>query len=493
MSRLHLSVLMLLIAPLGCGGDGPTRYEISGTVTYDFVPVSGGRLDYGQTESRPARHVTVQFVAGGSVLASATADGNGGYSLEVATHRTGFLRARAESRQTGEPGWWFRVVDNTDIDALYTLDGSSFSTGTSDSRRDLHAGSGWTGQSYSMPRAAAPFAILDTIILGADFVAEADPSIVFPQLDIHWSENNVPTEDEDGNPDPTTGEIGSSQYVPVDGLYLLGAEDNDTEEYDRHVILHEFGHYLEFTYGRVSTIGGPHAIGDHLDLRVAFSEGLATALAAIMLDDPIYRDTGGMRQGGSFGFNVEFTGVPTSGWYSEASILELIYDLVDTSSDGNDTLAYPFSTIWSAITGPVTTTRSVVSIFPFLNAVRTANPADTFALDALAADQQIGPVTDDFGSNETNDAGSGDVLPIYTELTVGGPAVNICSTDEFRSAKLSIDRLPEVSPPAMHDALFAAAASAKSSGARGNHARTGGPTGRAPGPWDTIGRWRIGE
>ncbi len=71
--------------------------------------------------------------------------------------------------------------------------------------------------------------------------------------------------------------------------------------------------------------------------------------------------------------------------------------------------------------------------------------------------------------------------------------IDLLSTDEFRDAKLSIDRLPEVSPPAMHDALFAAAAASRSrSGTKGRRG-AGGQLNRAPGPWDTIGRWRVGE
>jgi hypothetical protein len=471
-----LAVLVAVLAA-GCGSGGGSSaapapgppappqasVTISGKVTYDFVPfTAAGGLNYPATDSnRPVRLATVQFVDGGnSVVAVTRTDVSGDYSLVVDSNLSGFIRVRAESIEPNTPSWFFRVVDNTASDAIYTLDGAMQSSGTANSQRDLHAPSGWTGSGYGNPRAAAPFAILDTILIGKDLALSADPAIDFPGLDIHWSENNVPSYDADGDFDPDTGEIGTSQFRLSQGLFLLGAEDNDTEEYDRHVVLHEFGHYLEFRMARSDSIGGPHALGDRVDMRVAYSEGLATALAAIALDNPVYKDSAGSGQAGAFTFSVENAfGGAARGWYSELSVHELIYDLVDTANgigDRNDAFSYPFGTVWDAMTGPVATSTAVTSIFPFLNAVKTANAGDGPLLDLFAASQAIGPVSTDFGDNETNDAGdTSDVLPIYTLLTVNDPTpVNVCSIDAFTSTasgssnKLSSRRFVRFTPPA---------------------------------------------
>jgi hypothetical protein len=419
---------------------------ISGRVTYDFVPANAFfGLNYAQTDSfRPVRSVTVQFVdSGNNVLASTQTDLNGDYSLDVNANQTGLIRVRAEVMDpSGEPNRFFRVVDNTEFDALYTLDGEMLSSGTANSQRDLHAQSGWTGDSYGEPRAAAPFAILDTILIGRDFVFAADPTANLPGLNIHWSENNVAALDVDGEFNSLTGEIGGSRFRSSDGLYLLGEEDVDTEEYDRHVILHEFAHYLEFRLGRSDSIGGTHGLGDRVDLRVAFSEGWATAFAGLALDDPIYRDTVNDGQASSFFINIESQGNGGRGWYSEQSVQELIFDLVDANIDGNDFLTYPFSSIWSVMTGPVAGTPALTSIFPFLNAIKDTNPGDQVALDLLASGQDIGSISTDFGVNEVNDAGNVDVLPIYTNLTVNDPAaVNLCSTDAFKGGNASTNKL----------------------------------------------------
>jgi hypothetical protein len=474
-----LAVLVALFVA-GCGGSGggspaapvppapppppapgPGLVTISGTVTYDFVPLAPiGGLNYLGTDSnRPARLATVQFVDGSNnVLAATRTDQNGDYSFDVDANQAGMVRVRAESIEANTPSWFFRVVDNTNSDAIYTLDGAVLSSGSANSQRNLHAASGWTGAGYGNPRAAAPFAILDTILVGKDLALSGDSAIDFPPMDIHWSENNVTTVGADGSTDLATGEIGSSRFIFGEGMVLLGAEDSDTEEYDRHVILHEFGHYLELHLGRSDSIGGPHALGDRLDLRVAYSEGLATALAALALDDSLYRDTLGNQQAGAFTFSVENYGGATRGWFSEVSVQELIYDLVDTANsagDRNDAFSYPFSTVWAAMTGAVAASTAVTSIFPFLNAIKSANPADQLALDVFADGQNISTVLTDFGDSETNDAGNNtDVLPIYTDLQVNDfSPVNVCSIDAFTSGasgssnKLSSRRFIRFTPP----------------------------------------------
>src|SRR5690606_13986323 len=109
------------------------------------------------------------------------------YSLTVPANTDAKLRVSALLAQTGPPSWDFRVLDNTSDDALYVLEGSSFNTGSADSVRDLHAPSGWGGSSYTGPRAAAPFAILDVIYDEVQLVLAAAPEVEFPPLAIHWS------------------------------------------------------------------------------------------------------------------------------------------------------------------------------------------------------------------------------------------------------------------------------------------------------------------
>ena len=120
----------------------------------------------------------------------------------------------------------------------------------------------------------------------------------------------------------------------------------DTDEFDQHVIAHEFGHYIEYNFSRADNIGGPHGLGDKLDPRVAFGEGFGYAFAAIVLNDPVARDSRRHTGCYSAGFNIETNPAGQSGgapdgnygcWCSESSVWSILWDLYDNAADANDT------------------------------------------------------------------------------------------------------------------------------------------------------------
>ena len=117
---------------------------------------------------------------------------------------------------------------------------------------------------------------------------------------------------------------------------MLGDENVDTDEYDRHVLAHEFQHFLEYSISRSESPGGPHSPNDRLDLRVAFSEGFANAFSAMALNDPLYSDSLGSQQSRRFSFSMESNVTSPAGWYNEASIQSVTWDLFDAAVDGAD-------------------------------------------------------------------------------------------------------------------------------------------------------------
>lgn len=450
-----------LTAPLlaGCGGGGgstaastlPLPVVVSGTITFDRVPVSGSALDYTSIEAAPARGVTVQALADGRVLASGPTDGTGRYTLTVPADTPAVtIRALAEMRREGTPGWSYRVVDNTANDALFVLEGPPLDIGQTDRTLNLHAPSGWDGAAYTAPRSAAPFAILDVIRDVTDFVVASVPDTVFPPLVVHWSPNNVPSRGSDGRPNFSSGEIGSSLYVHGLGIYLLGAADSDTDEYDRHVIAHEWAHYLEQAFGRSDNIGGPHTRGDQLDPRTAFSEGFANAFAAMALGDTRYVDVLGPGQAAGFAFDVEGPYTPFAthpnpfpGWFSEESIQEVVYDLFDAAQDRiEDTLALGFAPFFAVLSEDFVNQdafeRPLTSIFAFADALRRRLPDRRAEIDALLAANSIGPFDDAYATGEANagwplDPASvepEDILPVYKQVDLGG-RTTVCSTDAY--------------------------------------------------------------
>lgn len=467
---VRLMVIGVLGAALaGCGGGGgddsapaaatpapaTATVTVSGKVTFDFVPavaiVPGrafGGLDYAGTTARPARGVTVELLQGQAVTASTVTDAAGDYSFSVPASTEVALRVRAEMLRVGTPSWDFRVVDNVNGNALYTLAGAAFNPGTANATRNLHAPSGWGGSSYTTTRSAAPFAILDVVYDAAQLVLTAAPSTNFPGLRLHWSTQNVPVSGTE-----SSGEIGSSKYRPGEGIFLVGAANQDTDEYDRHVIAHEWAHYLEDRFSRSDSIGGPHALTDQLDMRLAFGEAFASAFAGMVTGQSVYVDTHGAGQARAFVFDLEQTPNrlnPNPGWFNEESLQSLIYDLYDRGRDvppGSttlDDLELGFAPIYAAITGAQRSSRAMTSVFPLVHALKTARPADAPLIDALTASQRIATVTDEYGTGQTNigDPTStrteqqvrADFNSVYSTLTVGGAAVNVCSLDDYTSS-----------------------------------------------------------
>ncbi|MFX4229047.1 MAG: hypothetical protein ACFHHU_14630 [Porticoccaceae bacterium] len=412
---------------------GPVEnVTISGTITFDRVGRNSGNgaLDYTDISVVPARGVTVEAVnSSGTELATTATDSNGQYSLDVTEHTYVRLRVRAEMISNEAASWNVSVKDNTNNDALYALQGDLFSSVGEDSIRDLSAGSGWTGSAYTNTRSAAPFAILDTVYEVMDKFVAVDPDIDFPALQIFWSPNNNTAR---GN--ISDGDIGSSFYSGG-SFYILGDEDGDTDEYDEHIIAHEWGHYFEDRLSRSDSIGGGHGLNDKLDMRVAFGESWGNAISAIVLDDPIYTDSSGSMQSSGFTFDIEENDHATKGWYSEASAQSLLYDIYDSQSDDADTLSLGLSPIYDVFIAPdYVNTDYLTSIFVFLDKLREVIPGSAAGIDALALAQDINGTGPD-GSGEFNDGEIAETLPLYKNVSVDGAPVELCSTDETGFAR----------------------------------------------------------
>ena len=154
----------------------------------------------------------------------------------------------------------------------------------------------------------------------------------------------------------------------------------------------------------------------------------------MVLDDPIYFDTQGDGQFGGFLFDVE-ENRPTSssrGWYNERSIQAILYDLFDDDADLGDAVALGFGPLYDVLVNEQANGVPFTTIYPFIAALRDRVPGQELAIGTLLTQQRISSSADAYGSDETLDAGAGDlVLPIYTEVVPGGPAVNVCSTNRF--------------------------------------------------------------
>lgn len=428
-----------------------------GRITFDRLPfnsVAEQGLNASQPIRSPAREVVVQ-ITGVAVPATST-DAGGYYAVNVPVGASVQVRVPARMQKTGDaPTWNFSVLDNADSDALYVLQGA-FAVPTANVSRDLHAPSGWTGSGYSAPRFAAPFAILDTVYRAKQLILSAEPTADFPALNLYWSTENRTTDCPDNDPScgggssipfcPNDGNIGTSFYfrdpsgntmdecatpaVLPEGIYILGNYASglgDTDEFDAHVIAHEFGHYFEDRFSRSDSLGGSHTGGDRLDLRVAFGEGWGNAFGAMSLADPQYRDSfQGVSQ--DFGFNLE-SDTSNDGWYSEASVGEILWDLFDdnaAASESGDSVALGFAPIYAVMVDEQVNTEAFTSIFSFASALR-AGSGSAGAMATLLNRESING-NDEFGSGETNNGGDTRALPVYDTITLNAPKTGICSS-----------------------------------------------------------------
>lgn len=326
--------------------DAPVDFTLAGTVTYDRVPAKddvtegGVRLDYGAIVALPARRMVIQALdPGGAEVVAGITDDAGHFSLVIPAGKMVKLRVSARLKATAYvpdgigkdfcngAAWDVRVVDNTQRHAQYAMD-SPNTYGEPQTDIMLHAALGFANGRYT-DRSAAPFALADQLVDELELVCEAQPAQSFPVIYINWSVNNQPV---DGN--VAAGDIGTSYYDGtvngVSNLYLLGKEDVDTDEYDDHVVAHEFSHYFEDRLYRADSIGGTHGDADTLDARVAFGEGYGDGMSGIVLEDPVYVDTNGLRQ--ARGFSIRIDAAPVGddrGYYSEDSVMYFLYKLWD--------------------------------------------------------------------------------------------------------------------------------------------------------------------
>ncbi|MES2676469.1 MAG: hypothetical protein V4660_19680 [Pseudomonadota bacterium] len=402
-----------------------TSVLLSGTATYDYVPHKNNNigLNYPETEQRPIRGATIEALSDSdTILAVSKTANDGSYSFNVPANTLVKIRVKAELLNNISPSWNFKVTDNTNNNALYVLVGSLMSTGDTNSQRMLNAASGWGGSSYLFVRAAAPFAILDNIYIGVMRLNQAGNNRDFKPLELRWSTKN---NEADGV--YTLGEIGTTFY-DVDAIYILGDANNDTDEYDGHVILHEWGHYIEEVFSRSDSMGGEHSDGEKLDMRLAMSEGFANAFSAMMLNNPTYADTSGSAQNSGFTINISNKVRSAKGFFSEGSVGAIFYNYYSSS---NNKIANDFTPIFSVLNNSNYYLHdALTTIFLFYGQLKVLLNDQAAEFNSLMLEQNINGI-DEYGTSEINNGDLTTSLPIYKEINPDNVVTNVCSSSKF--------------------------------------------------------------
>jgi hypothetical protein len=403
--------------------------HISGNLTYDFVSAASGNLNYAGTTQNPMRNVYVELLnaANDSVVSSTSTDDAGAYDFSITASANIKLRIYAEMKSPA-----VIIQDNTNGNAEYALVTPIYNI-TASTVKNIRALSGWSGTNAAGSYSGTRIAALDSVYTITKKIKSVRPALTYPLLKVNWSVDNVGVS---GN--IAIGQIITSHYDPsTNQLYILGKLDVDTDEYDNHVIVHEWGHFLEYNLSRSDSKGGSHSFGNEKDMSLAFGEGWGNAVSAMAFDpDVYYSDTSGVRQQSGFQINLEdstITGITDThkGWFSEISIQEILYDIYDSTNEAGDNLSLGMGPILDVLTGYQKTTPAATSIFTFVHGLELANAGLTTNLNTLLANKNIAAITDAYGSGETNNGGWANNLPVYNSITLGGAGVAVSLYGNF--------------------------------------------------------------
>ena len=401
--RGHYLFILLFLSSLSL-----EAVEISGTVYYERIHVKnvGGSsmLDYSNITKETAKQVSVEAIDRSNSLVDSTfTDDKGDYTLSNIPNNTD-IKIRVYAKMKKSNRWDLKVLDNKDGNSLYGIEGNFKNSGNSNSIRDLTASS----SNQSSP----PFAILDSIYLAMRRFIAIDSNINFPPLKVNWSTQNINS---------------GTYYDGINTIMMQGDQQGDSDEYDDHIVIHEWGHYFEKNFSRADNIGGQHGTGEYLDIRVAFGEGWGNSLSAMITDDPIYFDTMGSD---GWNMNVETASHDTPGWFSEASIQRILYDIYDSHNDGKDRLSLGLKPIYEVLTHGEKNTPAFTSIFSFITELKKAYPNSTSKVDDITSSEEIATIEDSYGSNRIYNLEDGS-LPLYRTLIVDKTIGNVCSLNYY--------------------------------------------------------------
>ena len=409
----------------GGGGFGCSPLTCNVTATFDFVPTLSAQLDFTNIIQKRICFAQIELLDSlGVVECSGVTDvcgqitftpsATGNYTLKVYP-KTGLSYADYEVVD-------FSLNPTPPITKAISLSSSS--------NVSIHASSGWdpslgggAGGYNASERQSGPFSILEALNETYEAFRGISGTLdLSVPLKVAW--------------DQTTSPTGWKYFTSsTNTIYLNGLYPDDTDEYDVNILVHEWIHYFEHNYSRSDSPGGSHFINDPHDMRLAWGEGFANGMGAI-IKNRIMWDTGTST---GWGIDMEENSAGTAavsghGWYNEMSCGRLLYDLYDTNADVSDNINIgthyerlrPIVDVFTSTA--YKNSPAFMSVFTFITHLK-ALPYITSGyntnVDILCSKYNINPITSIWGVGETHDNGYAENLPIYHTLILGAAATTL--------------------------------------------------------------------
>jgi hypothetical protein len=455
-----------------------TNFALELTVKYQapgapILDATQTRLvpDWSHPIASPVPFVWVELDnPGGAVVQSTYTDANGVArftGLDPAIVYTPVIRAQAKSTAVGIDFW---VVNNTHpIDttqgsfraryAPYANSGAAYMPDTRlvSQTSTLTAPDGWNDTSGTLvdsARIAGPYELLANAVLEAQIVGAAvgTASPAWPSLTILWSTTNkgglsAPPNNYDlgvvtgsggfwtsGHGAIGAGGTETGAFVAENFIYLSGDPTFEATELYPFIMTHEMGHFTQSVFSTLESPAGNHGYSDYEDPTLAWIEGNASGIAALVMNSP--RQLRAHAVSGTIVVSVEDIVANTVngnaqswpiGWFQETTTTRLMWQLYDpagtTRLSPGVVLAPMFSATWQQAPW-------LNSIWAYVTVLKQLNPGAAGAIDTLAEASNITSIGNDaWGSTETHagNRAASDVLPPYTRVAIGGPPVQVCS------------------------------------------------------------------
>jgi hypothetical protein len=359
--RAPMMIAVGSLLAFGMAGPGEAA-TVSGTLLFEKIPVTLQGLNAARPVNTPAARIRVEVRSSDQtrVYARGVTSDSGGYRLTI-PERTGpvVLAVFAESgkMQVGDPA----------TRRLFGMTTAPFQPSALSRQVLIPAAS----------RQSGPFNILAALVRANARLAQIDPEFPLDQiaLTVYWS--------------PTQRQ--TYFQASENAIYLRGVQDENTDEFDDAVILHEYAHYLTRLCSRDDTFGGAHYPGDRLDPRQAWSEGAATFLALALLGTSVYIDTLGPRGAQVFAWDMEEDAPEwdlSPGYWSEHSVGSALWDFCAEPGIESDHVGLGLQPIWKVYRGYLPS-QVFIHLIHMADGLVAADPSRDGAVTAVLAKRNI--------------------------------------------------------------------------------------------------------